>query len=693
MNETWPVVDLPGLMLDSLGHYLAALGLLRVATDEWALVRGAWRDERFALVAGPSGLDDLVNRLCARRQAWPQYAIPWREIQKQDTKDKTTTRLTRWRAEGDEELIESFDAHIVIGSRRFFNPLTGKGGNIGKRKLDEGWKSAFENLFGESRNATPRPGRHPRNAKPTEVLPPKPQGELSAFLLGEAVRVLGDWNAGGWFADAVEAYNSGQRPSAKGQVSPWAMLLACAGLPLFAGSASRRLGARTQARAAFPFVTEGAAPTAEREAGRIEAEVWAPVWERPMTLAELRMLLLRGRAEVGGRGAATPAAFAAAAVRRGVDAGIREFRRFTLIHTTSTQTFEPRLATVVRVPRTQSGALGDTLEAIADLRDRLPRDEKRGKRWIFRGLRGPLDASLIDVASDPDDPERLRAMLDAVADALTRVDRNRSYRKAHTSFRLLPPAALTPLFGREPPGVEVRIAIALASLRASPQVPPFVAHAWGVVIDTRGRAVFPETVPAQRVCIHGDLERDLAAVVRRRLVDANPEDVAPFAGSVRARASDLAQFLAGSVDDGLLGRWIRRAALFDWTSPPASMRLVLHSAQSELPASDGPFALYALIKPLFEPRNVTGPDERPLIEPRARRVAALARIAALLEAGSVDRAVDEAFVRYRMSGRAPAGIHAPLHADRPLRLLAALAIPTSPQLGRIAVRWLRPQPE
>ena len=432
MSEAWPVVDLPGLTLDSLGHYVAALGLLRVATDNWTPVRGAWRDEHFALVAGPSGVDELVSKLCARWQVWPQYAIPWREEQKQDTKAKSSQRLTRWRTtEPDEDLVESFDAHIVIGSRRSFNPLTGKGGNIGKRKLDEGWKSAFESLFGKSRNSMPDPGKTPRKTKPTQGLAPTPEGELRAFLLGETVRVLGHWNAGGWFADAVEAYNSGQHPSAKGQVSPWAMLLACAGLPLFAGSASRRLGARTQARAAFPFVTEGAAPTVEREAGRIEAEVWAPVWERPMTLAELRALLLRGRAEVGGRGAATPAAFAAAAVQRGVDAGIREFRRFTLIHTTSAHTFEPSLATVVPVPRATRGVLGDTIEAIAALRGQLPRDEKER----FRGLRGPLDASLVDFASDLDDPDRLRATLDAVVDALTRVDRNHSYRKGHPSFR------------------------------------------------------------------------------------------------------------------------------------------------------------------------------------------------------------------------------------------------------------------
>ena len=38
-----------------------------------------------------------------------------------------------------------------------------------------------------------------------------------------------------------------------------------------------------------------------------------------------------------------PAAFATAIRERGVDAGVSEFRRFTLGRTTSSNTFEPRL--------------------------------------------------------------------------------------------------------------------------------------------------------------------------------------------------------------------------------------------------------------------------------------------------------------------------------------------------------------
>jgi CRISPR-associated protein Csx17 len=285
-------------------------------------------------------------------------------------------------------------------------------------------------------------------------------------------------------------------------------------------------------------------------------------------------------------------------------------------------------------------------------------------------------------------------MLDAVADALTRVDRNRSYRKVGPSLRLLPGARLAPLFEREPPGVEVRIAVALASLRATPPVPPFVAHVWGVHVDSWGRAVFPATVPEHRVFVHGDLDRDLAAVVRRRLVDADPQNSAPFEGCVRALVSDVARFLAGSVDDVLLGRWIRRAALFDWRTLPRSMSQVLHPSRSAPGEVDGQLALYALIKPLFETWTVRGSDGVPLIEPRARRASALARIAASLDTGNVERAVEQAFVRYRMSARVPADIRTPLDTGRPLRLLAALAIPVAAQeLGRIAVRWLRPQPE
>jgi CRISPR-associated protein Csx17 len=118
-------------------------------------------------------------------------------------------------------------------------------------------------------------------------------------------------------------------------ISPWAMALACEGVVFLAGGASKRLGARALMHGAFPFVTRPQSATDSGEAGRVSAEFWAPVWGRPMTMSEVLALFRRGRAEVNGGGATSPAAFATAILQRGIDSGIIEFRRFVAGWTTA----------------------------------------------------------------------------------------------------------------------------------------------------------------------------------------------------------------------------------------------------------------------------------------------------------------------------------------------------------------------
>jgi hypothetical protein len=75
MSEPLPVVALPGLRPDSLGRYLAALGLMRVAARKWPQVRGAWRNGCFWLVGGPTRVDDLVEHLweVGQNDKWTPY--------------------------------------------------------------------------------------------------------------------------------------------------------------------------------------------------------------------------------------------------------------------------------------------------------------------------------------------------------------------------------------------------------------------------------------------------------------------------------------------------------------------------------------------------------------------------------------------------------------------------------------------
>jgi len=318
-------IPIPGLSPDSLGNYLASLGLLRVLSRKWPTTRVAWRDGVLQVVGGPSALADLLDEIMgvASERRWTRYDKAWSSEQKKGTKAKSGAPLALWQASAAEGLLALFAAHTVPHARVSYNPLLGSGGNAGNRDFAKGWKAAVGAL-----GAPPKKGPDPRRRS------------LLALLTGQPVDwVLDKLAAGSWFADATKLYNSGQRPARDSQASPWAMTLACEGLPLLAGGASRRLGARKRAVGAFPFVTEPVAASAEKEADRLRGEFWAPLWSRPMTLAEVTALFQRGRAELAGRGASTPAAFATAIHKRGVDAGIDEFRRFTLGKTTSGNTF------------------------------------------------------------------------------------------------------------------------------------------------------------------------------------------------------------------------------------------------------------------------------------------------------------------------------------------------------------------
>jgi hypothetical protein len=442
-----PTLALPGLSPDSLGNYLASLGLLRVLSRKWPSTRIAWLNGVLRVVGGPSTLDELLDELVriANDRKWTQYNKDWSDAQ------KSGTPLALWQAKAPESQLQLFAAHAVPHAHVSFNPLLGSGGNAGRRDFAAGWKKAAECLA-----AAPKPpkGQAKGAANASSAAPDERKKALQSWLLGQPVTwMVEGLNAGSWFSEATEIYNSGQKPSREAQQVPWAMVLACEGLVFFAGSASRRLGAKSaRTVGAFPFITQPIAASAEKEADRLCGEVWTPLWSRPMSLAEVSMLFSRGRAELRGRGALTPASFATAIRKRGVDAGVSEFRRFTLGRTTSSNTFESRL----EVRFSLSGDAGRAGEAVATTLDCItalieqrgfPRDGKR-----FVGLRGPIESALLGVASEPNRSEAGIALLDAVVRALDRIDRNRSFREAKVRWEPLPLEWLPSLFANEQPG-------------------------------------------------------------------------------------------------------------------------------------------------------------------------------------------------------------------------------------------------
>lgn len=689
-----PALPLPGLRPDSLGTYLSSLGLLRLLARRWPEVRIAWKDGMLHVVGGPDSLDALLDQLMevARNNQWTPYDRGWDSEQKKSTKAKSGTPLAKWQADAPEEHLELFAAHIVPRDRVHFNPLLGTGGNAGKRAFSVGRKKAVDELKKEA-------------GKPTG----RARAELSALLMGKPVSwLLEKLNAASWFSDANKLYNSGQNPYREGLVSPWAMALACEGLPFFAGSASRRLGSRARAVGAFPFVTQAAAPSTAGEAGRDNAEVWAPVWERPMTLPEVRALFTRGRAEVRGRGAVTPAAFATAIVERGVDAGITGFLRFSLGRTTSANTFEPRFEGHIVLP---TGAVPDqpaaapppmaqTFERILALLDRLPRDEKKGKRWRFAGLRGPIERALIQLAASPSDPEAACGLLDAVVAALDRVDRNQGYRERQVSWEPLPVEWLPVLLGSETPAPEARLA--LAAVSGFPASRPFASYRFGVDWQY-GRYVHPKQAPLRWVWGSGELPRVLADVLTRRVLDWEKETKdgsrrdPPARVVLPATRQHVDAWLAGQVDERFLERWLSRLALFDWrwVSKPVAEKLTGRD-DGTVPIGER-LAMFGLFRPLFDlqPVRPPGSDDDVLdAESGARTPAAARRLIALIRTGQADVAVAFAMSRYAMAQTFLVKTEASWLIEDPERLLASFLFPIPlRERGLLIQRWLRPRKE
>jgi len=427
-----------------------------------------------------------------------------------------------------------------------------------------------------------------------------------------------------------------------------------------------------------------------------------------MTLPEVRALFARGRAEARGRGAVTPAAFATAIVERGVDAGVAGFLRFSLGRTTSANTFEPRFEGHIVLPTREvpnqstepATPLASTLERILALHDRLPRDERKGQRWRFAGLRGPVERAMIQLAASPSDPAVACTLLDAVVAALDKVDRNQSYRARQISWEPLPIECLPALLGSESPPLEARLA--LASVSGFPASRPFALYRFGVEWQD-GRYVHPKQAPLRWVWGPGELSRVLTDVLTRRVLDwekatkGGSRHELPARLLLPASCQDVDAWLAGQVDERFLERWLSRLALFDrrWLPDPVAARPTGRDG-GDVPIG-GTLAMFGLFQPLFDLQPAYPPGSADnLLDPEsgARTPAAARRLIALIRTGQVDAAAAFAMSRYAMAKTWLVKTEAPWFIEDPERLLASLlfTIPL-PERGSLIQRWLRPHRE
>jgi CRISPR-associated protein Csx17 len=351
-------------------------------------------------------------------------------------------------------------------------------------------------------------------------------------------------------------------------------------------------------------------------------------------------------------------------------------------------------------------------------RDSLPADRKKGKRWIYAGLRGPLDNALVAFAEKPT-PESALTAVDAMIGALRKADRNRRHRahKPSIQFQLLPGAWAASLLGPDGSDAcgEARVGLALATLFPGKRIgkpkkvsaAPLLAYWLGV--QQRGPyRLIPEAVPFRRVWGAGGLAANLTAVLQRRLLEEEPSAEPPFGAWHLAELGDMDDWLCGALDDAEIERWMMRFSLFHWekkrekeTVAAVANRLGHADPPQALSAS---LALFALFKPLFQRWLLSA-----LLPEGSERIAArtgpLPGIAAQLARGDITRAVQLARTAYRAAGIEPAKLRSDQFCcDDSQRLLAALLIPAqrqgitdrsfgepSREIPALSARWLSPR--
>ncbi len=572
------------------------------------------------------------------------------------------------RSTGPEDLLPWIDASalVVVDTSRIarelsvqFPPLLGSGGNDGNLDFSTTVVQALLSLMDLETGA------------PTEAA----ASWLRAALFGAAVPSVHDVAVSQYDPGAAGGPNSGAGFWGRAGGNPWDIVLGFEGTLLVSAAVGRRMASTS---GSFPF-TLGRSGTIGAGSGHVDpsddatsrGEFWAPVWDRPVSYGELRLLFREGRAVVGTRRAANALDFAQAIAQLGVERGVSSFQRFG---------FEQRNGNMyLGVPLARFGVRRNTnADLIADLDARgwLTRVRRatrvREAPASVRAFGRDLDNALFELTAVTG-PEPVQEAIVALGQLLLATSARPALREV-----VPPPGRLASGWAEaaDDDSPEFALAASLASLHGQSQSVqlPFRSHL--APLEPGARDVWADTTLARSLCvwIGRNLLRDLVAVLERRILEAQRtrflrrgEDGSeapelPLRGYRVAPLASVASFLAGGVDHG---RVAALAAGLAWVR--GSRRLERRTRERDQPL---PLA-YCLLKPLFRPDGI-GPDEA------NRKLMDLLPLVRLLEAARIDDAMALATRIARGAGLPTPFAHASAKGVDVQRLLASLVFPIAP---------------
>ena len=528
------------------------------------------------------------------------------------------------------------DACYVLSTDEAAAPLLGSGGNDGSRDFGVNFAEALQALVDFS------------DGSPTV----RAGAELESALL-DAVRRAAEHGSMGQFSPGQGGPNATTGYEGYNPLNAWDVVLAMEGTLAFAGALTRRWGATSGSRAAFPFTFEptgaGTGSLSSEDPYRPRGEVWTPIWSKPATFAEAAAVFAEGRLTLGERTARTGLDAARAVARIGAARGIGGFERYSILQPDTKMPYQATPLGRFDTPDRPRRDLVSDLDA-GDWLNRARRliGNKRTAPARARQAMRRLEDALFQMSAAHRRSDGTRNALMALGSLVSWLASSPTARK---DVRPLPPISSDWIRTADDGSAEFRVAAALAALGlpapalAAPRLqvqtsetarsdangtadgsstagrtqpaaesagaprqtrsnaaPPMATHF--APLDERSfcyrgslgarRAWSGDHAPPTAVWGAGPLVPNLIAVLERRLVEASTRGLEdkPLAAATVARLADVAAFLSADFDDA------RCAALLAglvWARPAR-----LRAASGQTDTSPVPFA-YAALKPVFAP--------------------------------------------------------------------------------------------
>ena len=389
------------------------------------------------------------------------------ELRRSKSEEKTLKKqlLISLRAEMSDEYLSWLDACIALGSNESFStPLLGTGGNEGSMDYSINHLSDLTGLI------------DPDSDTPSE----RAISDLDSALLGTPQALATHTNPGFLNPNTVGGANMGQGYSGFTGDNAWNTVLMLEGVMFFAVAATKRLETGNNAKPSFPFVVDallaGHGGIADGESTR--PEFWAPLWERPITLGELKAVLGEGRATLKSRSVKNGLDMVSAVNTLGINRGLTGFQRFGFFERRGKGYYVATPLSKVQATMNRSASWINDMEEDNWLSKFRTYSNKKSSPKRFSSLCRKLDDALFVIAqcNSTSQVQSIFTILGEIQESLSILTA-----KTRKEAGLQPIPILSAKWIEHPDNYNspaFRIALALAGLRGSTQTPLPLRAQW-----------------------------------------------------------------------------------------------------------------------------------------------------------------------------------------------------------------------